>query len=520
MRAEKLPTWAPAAGVALALAALVTWSFAQRYAQLTETPFPVGIDGYFYPLELRSLLATGHLQYPASPLTFWLLAPLAAITDPITGAKLGAALFGAVIALPAYGVGARLGKSRAAGVLAAVIATTSAGSAFMTFEFVKNGVGLTIGMTAVWLLLRMLERPSRGRIFAFGVAFLAAFLAHKMAAAIVLVIAIPAGVAEAASRGVLRGRRLLYTLIYLGIGAGVLLLLGVMFPEQFLSPLQAALVTASLSTSVHWDAPALVMGDGSLTLGHEALLGAACAILAALVLHRRARLRLGLTVTAPSAGEAAAGWAFVCLALVIALPWLAVTDGQGLGFRMRVAAFVPFAMCAAIGLRVVVWGVRTLLLAGKPWAPLEPVLGIGLAAVLVIALPHERTAGRIVTHPALVTATLALADKVPADDTVIIPERHIAYMAAWYANVRVSLRPDPIAPAHRWRLMPLAYIGDRSPLDQALLAARAQPGLAPPIGLHPLHPDGLVLVPEKTWAWVLGRLPPRDREHYAAWPTY
>ena len=121
---------------------------------LSDSPFPVGVDGYFYPVQLRSLLETGTLEYPAAPLAFWLMAPLAAVTDPITGAKLGAALFGALVALPAYGVGARLGRGRAAGLVAAALATTSAGSAFLTIEFVKNGIGLTMLLTALWLLLR------------------------------------------------------------------------------------------------------------------------------------------------------------------------------------------------------------------------------------------------------------------------------------------------------------------------------------------------------------------------------
>src|SRR5207302_493507 len=120
--------------IAGALVALVAWSLWQRWRLVTASPFPLGVDGYFYPIELRSLLDHGALQYPTSPLAFYLLAPFAAATDPITGAKLGAALFGAMIAVPAYGVGARLGCSRGAGLVAAVLATTSVGSAYLTIE--------------------------------------------------------------------------------------------------------------------------------------------------------------------------------------------------------------------------------------------------------------------------------------------------------------------------------------------------------------------------------------------------
>ena len=107
---------------AAALLALVAYSATHRYGFLASSPFPLGIDGYFYPIQLRSLLETGHLIYPASPLALWLMWPLAAIADPITGAKLGAAIFGALIALPAFGVAWQLTRNRSAALIAAVIA--------------------------------------------------------------------------------------------------------------------------------------------------------------------------------------------------------------------------------------------------------------------------------------------------------------------------------------------------------------------------------------------------------------
>src|SRR5262245_9031277 len=132
--------------VTAGLALLVGWSAWHRYAFLTTSPYPMGIDGYFYPIQLRSILEHGTLAYPASPLAFYLMAPFAALTDPITGAKLGAAIGGALIAFPAYGVGRQLGGNRAAGAAAAVLATTSAGSFYLSVEFVKNGWGLTMAL--------------------------------------------------------------------------------------------------------------------------------------------------------------------------------------------------------------------------------------------------------------------------------------------------------------------------------------------------------------------------------------
>ncbi len=488
--------------IAAALAALVAMSFWTRWAILTESPFPVGIDGYFYPIQLRSLLAHGSLAYPASPLGFWLMAPLAAITDPITGAKLGAALFGALIALPAYGVGARLGKSRGAGLIAAALATTSAGSAFLTIEFVKNGIGLTVGLTALWLVLRALERRTRLRTGIALASVIAAFLTHKMAAGLIVLIAIPAAVAEATSIGELRGRRLLYLIAALIGGVMIAVILGLEFPERFMSPEDLSLVRA-LWSEPHWELPALATPNAVLPMGHEALIGAALAVLAAISLVRSPRTQ--------TPGERVASWVIVALALLIAVPWLAVANPQGLGFRIRIVAFLPMALGAAILAREVVRVPR------PPW---QRDVGLAiLALVIAVAMPRDRTQGQILAHPAMVAAVEGLAGRIPDGGIAIVPERHIAFMVTWYTGVPNRQRPEGVPRDQRWRVMPLAFIGAGSPLDEALMAARRQPGLIPPIGTHPRHPNGLVLVAEPTWDWLLAQLPPADHAHFARWPT-
>jgi hypothetical protein len=102
-------------------------------------------------------------------------------------------------------------------------------------------------------------------------------------------------------------------------------------------------------------------------------------------------------------------------------------------------------------------------------------------------------------------------------DTMIAPERHIVFMVAWYTRAHVQIRPDGVAPEHRWRLVPLAWIGMDSPLDVALLAARSGPH--PPLGFHSRHPNGLVLIPEETYQRVLESLAPEVRVHWSRWRT-
>ena len=266
--------------VAALLAALVAWSFAQRRELLTATPGPIGVDGYFYPIELRGLLAHGALPDPASPATFWLFAPLAALTDPVTGAKLGAAIGGAAIAIPAYGIGRRLGGGRGAGLVAAAIATTSAGSRYLTIEFVKNGVGLTAALVGLWLVLWACEQPTRARLATAAVGVALAALVHKMALVLVVVLGAPAVIAELRQRAAVTRRTWLALGAVAGAAVIAVVVLGVVAPQRFVSAADVALVGKLVVTHATWSAPMLDVPHLTLTGGYEALLGGLVALVA------------------------------------------------------------------------------------------------------------------------------------------------------------------------------------------------------------------------------------------------
>ena len=517
MTRGRLATMAVVAG----LAAIVAAAFWQRWHVLGATPFPVGVDGYFYPIEVRSLLEHGTLRYPASPVTFYWMLPFAAATDPITGAKIAAALGTALIAVPAYGVGARLGGNRGAGFVAAVIAAMSASSGYLALEFVKQGIGLTVALAALWAILRALEpvhdprvpsaRIGGAHVFAWNritiavLAVVIAFATHKMAAALVLVIATPAVIACA--RRELRGRRLIYAL---GLGVAVVIAIviaGIAAPQRFVAPHDLALIAHMFTSTARIAAPALVTPSGSLAFDNEPLLAGVAGVVAlGLVIAdgRRAQPRLALELRI-------AGIAIALLGVAIALPWLAVDDPQGLGFRLRLVAFVPLALCGAI-----VAG-ELAQRAGRH----AMALLVAIAVVIgLIELPQDRTEGEVLTHPALAAAVSAAYGRIPAGMTVIVPERHILFMVDWYTRADVSLRPEPIPRRYRVRMFGLVFIGgEGSALDRALDLARHDPAIEPPLGLHPSYRNGLVLVSEPTWSWLLGHLPDRERAHFAAWPT-
>ena len=491
----------PAVATALGLAAIVAWSFAQRWSVLAASPFPIGVDGYYYPIQVRSLLEHGHLAYPSLPLAFWWMAPFAAATDPITGAKLGAALGGALVALPAYGLGKRLGHGRGPGLVAAAVASCSASSTYLSIEFVKQGLALTAALAALLAILRALDQPSRWRIALATAAAIATCLAHKLAITLLVVTSVPMTIEILRARGRLRGRRLLYVLGGIGVAATTAIVL---------AALRVLDVAGVLSTAAHWDLPALT--QPRLLLGHEAAATAVLAI-AAIVANSLVRVE-----RAPA--ERALMWTMIAIALVLGLPWLAVDDPQGIGFRLRASAYVPLALCAA-----------SCMVGGSTWltrrlfdeervARVAQTAAACVLAFVVAVLPRDRHEGEVLAHPALVASALALADHVPEGKTVIVSERHVEYMIAWYTRAPVSARPEPVPHDARVRvLLPLSPVASGYPLEAALAAARREPLLEPPLGLHPRHPDGFVLVTEPTWDWMLAQLPAKSRRHWAAWPT-
>jgi hypothetical protein len=498
---------------ALAVLALVGYSAWQRWDALSVSPFPLGVDGYFYPLQVRALMEHGTLQYPSSPLTFYFMWPFAEATDPIAGAKLGAAIGGALIAIPAFLVGARVGRSRGAGYICAVLASQLAASQYLSIEFVKQGFGLTVAMTALWLLLRALEKPSQARVGIALLGLIAALLTHKLAAGLFLVVAVPGIIVSAIGRGTLRGRRLLYLLVGLVALGVVIVVLGLVMPQRFLGEQEVTLLGDLFQAEPNWDLPALsipshnpAVSDYRLLFDHEALIGGigAVAAMTLMLLMPYGRKTYGVRIVA---------WISIVLAIAIAAPWLSVDDPQGLGFRLRLTAHVPVALCAAIAI-----GAVGSLIEERVAALLRDAILLVVAAILVVVIPVDRAEGRVITHPALATAAIAAADQIPKNATVIVPERHILFMIAYYTHAKVALHPEAAPPQDRVRMMPLSFIGMGSPLDRALDDARREPGLAPPIGFHPRHRNGLVLVTEATWQWILARLGDQGA-YWAKWPT-
>jgi len=223
MRA-RLERLAPAFA-ALAVAAIVSIAFLARWRFLDSSPYPLGIDGFYYAVQLRSLLHDRQLYYPASPMVFWLMLPGAWALGPIAGAKLGAALGTALAAAPVYAIVRRATGERTVGVLGAALVATSAGSFYLA-TVVKQGGAATLALLLAlpWLS----SRDPNGLVFRL-----------RLMAFVPLAICAPAAIAQLTATA----RRGLQLLLPIAASAALL-----------------ALVPLRFGAAVSWPNPTFVPG--------------------------------------------------------------------------------------------------------------------------------------------------------------------------------------------------------------------------------------------------------------------
>ncbi len=374
------------------------------------------------------------------------------------------------------------------------------------------GVALAIAATYLCALLRALESPTRGRLAVAIALLFATLLAHKLAAGFALVLSIAPIVVRVRAGGQPWSRPArayvagaLVLLVAVMVGAGVLA------PERFIGPDDLDLLSGLFTADADFTLAALAIGGGpALRFGDEVAIAGGLAVALVVVAAAARRYR---QLAAPASGpDRALGWGAAAVGLALAIPWIDVSDPQGLGFRLRLLAFVPLALCAAA-------------LAGAVLARLSPLvrgaLIVGFVVGWVASRPASTREGLVVVEPHMQAAILALRDVVPEDDVVICPERHLMFMVTWYSGGYARLRPEKVPAARRWRLLPSALISP--PLHAAIDAARTQAveeAVVPrPRGLHPRHRNGVVLMPEATWQWILARLSPEARAPYDEWRT-
>ena len=488
---------------ALAVAAIVTIAFGARWRFLDSSPYPIGIDGFYYAVQLRSLLHDHQLYYPASPMVFWLMLPGAWALGPIAGAKLGAALGTALAAAPAYAIVRRATGERTAGVTGAALVATAAGSFHLATEFVKQGVGLTLALTFVATLGAALDAPAgRGRRARFALAaalFAATLLAHASSVGEAVVFAVPplwVHVTRGAS-----GRRLTAAALIAAAIAVVAVVVVLLVPA----------VSRDLGLA-HLFGPASTDFFGRHAFHDEVPLGAlAAGLLVVGIVFRRGRgSPASAGPGAPSAESRALLVGPAAFALVLALPWLSSRDPDGLIFRLRIMAFVPLAICAPVAIAQLTAAVR---------ASVRQLLLIAASVALLAFVPLRYVDAVNWPNLSFMPGVAAVADHTPPSAIIIAKDRQLAFMVKWAADREARTRPlRADARPTFWLaspgVLPPTVLRDLEGFEERLPAQ-----LPRPVRLFPKKPKWMMMIlfAEPTWQALIQAASPADRAHLEPW---
>ena len=478
-----------------AVAAIVVAAFIVRWRFLaTTSPWPLGLDGFYYAVQMRSLVRDHQLYYPASPMVFWLLLPPVWALGPIAGVKFGAALGTALAAIPVYAIVTRATGQRVAGVLGAAILATAAGSFHLSVEFVKQGVGLTLALSFVATLGAALDahsvRARRAWAVTAALFFIAALLSHLTSVGIAIVFGLPSIVVASLHDDATRRRRAV-AIVAGGLVAVVAVIILVV---------PAARMRMGLE---HLFGPASFDYTGEHTYHHEVIWALLAAVLLALSVWRQKRPE---GISAPAR---ALLFGPTMMALVLALPWLSVSDGQGLILRLRIMAFLPLAICAPAAL-------TALLARGAP--RLRSIVPLVATAMVIAFVPWHYKEGALEQSEGPMASAREIAQHTPENAIIIVNHRMLAFMVKWLADreARVT-EPSPTETRPVYRYATIGVLPRNVEKELPAIEARWPASVPRVVRLVPDRRFKMWLFPEASWKALLAELSPEDRQRLDRW---
>lgn len=449
-----------ALGLLVANAALVSLvAVGARLPVLFDDPHAPGYDGWYYVLQVRSLL-DGEALFADSSLVFPTLGALGwVLGDVVLGNKLGALAFAAAGSVGASIAARRWTGSSWAGLAAGLVWAAAPGHLVLTGEFLKNEAGLAV-LGTLLAVLPDCERRWPMWVSAAGLAVLGLFV-HKLTGVLGLSLALGYGVCRAA-----RGRVPPWVLL---AAAGLALLgaagWGLLRPvdlERF--------VGDAVGAEPRWSA---ILTSERIATAHRVEL-----LLAHLV-----PLLLGLTLVGPG------GRRLRDLGLPLTLVAV-VTTAPGLSFgfdltswRLLLMGFVPLALGVAAAV-------------ARVPSPARSFLVLPLATLLLLQLPS--TAARVArAEPDYVAwegALPTLQATVPPADRVVAHRGLCGFV--WAVGDRICENFEPQGPPEGWwRISYGVAVDELAPYtDQPVVRLRTAYTLAPETAWrawradHPEHP--------------------------------
>jgi hypothetical protein len=127
----------------LLIVAAGAWSDA---ATLFSSPYAMGADGYYYVLQIKELLTTGHFYFPIrTPLILYALSGISYLTgDPVASVKVASVVLHSALCLGLFALIAATTRSLWLGVVGGLLTVVSGTHFYMVVEFINQLGALTL----------------------------------------------------------------------------------------------------------------------------------------------------------------------------------------------------------------------------------------------------------------------------------------------------------------------------------------------------------------------------------------
>jgi hypothetical protein len=172
----------------LLLFILILASSSHDFVLLTRHAVAVGIDGYYYVLQVGGLLESGHLHFPRStPGAIYFLAGLSRLTgNVILAIKLGSIILHALLCLGIFALLTTSTRSEWLGVAGAAMVAISGLRFYMLSEFIASLAAITLLVWCGWCAFKFFQCQRKVWAIAALILCFGALLSHRLSLAIVL----------------------------------------------------------------------------------------------------------------------------------------------------------------------------------------------------------------------------------------------------------------------------------------------------------------------------------------------
>lgn len=164
-------------------------------ALLTHYDFSIGIDGYYYFLQVNDLRSQGHLYFhSATPVVFYFIDGISYLTGSTALAiKVGAILLHISLCLGIAAVLAGLTRSEWIGLAGGTLAAVSGLRLYMLSEFIATLAAICLLVWCAWCAIKLFQTRRGAWALSAAALLLAALFSHRLSLVIVIGLAIFAG---------------------------------------------------------------------------------------------------------------------------------------------------------------------------------------------------------------------------------------------------------------------------------------------------------------------------------------